>query len=427
MAFFERKTKKSTSTHRRSLVSACALCCTTKTDDKRSKNTERPTPIPVSGNGDKKILLIRDQPTNHNNLSQNWFARSGRTLSLIGNALVNADIEPEQDCWMTGAVLCHGKKQTTAAMECCLPNLNRTIQQLRPKLIIPIGELATHAVLSFLWHDNSLGDMFRFFGWQIPVEKWNAWLCPVYDSAYIMSLGYKNQSNTDTPTGTGVVAYFWLEKHIKAAVAKLNESPIADVTQKESTQLLYDAETINETLDRISNYNKGYAVFDYEANCLKPEVEGAKVLCASVCLGGWNKVWKSIAFPMSSDVVPAWKRFLQSPIAKVAQNCKFEDRWSNVYFKTPVNNWVGDTLLNTHILDCRGGITGLKFQTAVNFGVMGYDDATKPYMEGGVGKLNRLHLVPVEILLRYCGCDTFYTWRLFVKQMREFGQKPYWE
>ena len=130
---------------------------------------------------------------------------------------------------------------------------------------------------------------------------------------------------------------------------------------------------------------------------------------------------------MLNDVIPAWKRFLQSPVPKVAHNCKFEDRWSNVYFQTPVNNWVGDTFLNTHILNCHAGITGLKFQTSVNFGVVGYENVVKPYMEGGIGKLNRLHELPVETLLRYCGYDTFYTWRLFIKQMREFGQKPYWE
>jgi hypothetical protein len=58
---------------------------------------------------------------------------------------------------------------------------------------------------------------------------------------------------------------------------------------------------------------------------------------------------------------------------------------------------------------------------------MGYEDVVKPYMSGGIGKLNRLHEVPLELLLQYCAQDSLYTWRLFVKQMRQFGQKPYWK
>jgi hypothetical protein len=58
MAFFERKSKKSTSVRRRSLLAACLQCgC-----NNDSINDCR---IPVSGKGNKKILLIRGQPTEY--------------------------------------------------------------------------------------------------------------------------------------------------------------------------------------------------------------------------------------------------------------------------------------------------------------------------------------------------------------------------
>jgi uracil-DNA glycosylase len=429
MAFFERAAKKSTSVRRRSLTAACVQC-TRKADTKDKEGNIiscKGYSIPVSGKGKKKILLIRDQPTSYIDATGSWFATSENKSSFIQTILRDADIELRQDCWMTGAALCYKVGASLLlAIESCLPNLASTVRELQPKLIIPMGERATYAVLSALWRDGNIGDMSRFFGWQIPAKQWNAWICPVYDSAYIMSLGYTNPNKPNTPTGAGVAAYFWLKQHINEALKKLEEPP-PDDQQTVSIQFLYDAVTISEILKHIGNYDKGYAIFDYETNCLKPETKGAKVLCASVCFGGWNKVWKCIAFPMLNDTIPVWKQFLQSPIPKIAHNCKFEDRWSNVYFETSVNNWFGDTMLNVHILDCRQGISGLKFQTSVNFGVIGYEDATKPYMSGGVGKLNRLHEIPVETLLKYCGYDSFYTWRLFVKQMRQLGQIPYWK
>ena len=133
MGFFERKKKKAGSMHRRSLVAACALCCNPKQDnDDDNRNHEITKPIPVSGNGDKKILLVRNAPTSYIETSKNWFARSNRTPSFTCNALENVDIDPQQDCWMTGAVGCPDKTQLLSAMECCLPNLRRTIQQLQP-------------------------------------------------------------------------------------------------------------------------------------------------------------------------------------------------------------------------------------------------------------------------------------------------------
>jgi len=133
----------------------------------------------------------------------------------------------------------------------------------------------------------------------------------------------------------------------------------------------------------------------------------------------------TVAFPYSKDIRQAWVQFLQSPIPKIAHNLKMEDRWSRVHFGTAVNNWAGDTMLNAHILDCTKGVTGLKFQAFVHFGESGYDDITKPYLSGK-GKINRLHELPIEKLLLYCGIDSLMTWRLFVKQMRTLGQETYW-
>jgi hypothetical protein len=251
------------------------------------------------------------------------------------------------------------------------------------------------------------------------------WVCPTYDYAAVVNLGGGDYQKMK---GQGVAAHFWFTKHIEAIKEIIGKRPFSEssVKPQQHVELLYSSNEIIEALELIGASERGYASFDYETNCLKPEVEGSKVLCASVCFGGYTKPIRTIAFPMLPDVIPAWCRFLQSGIAKISHNIKFEDRWSNVWFKTSVNNWYADTFLNAHVLDCRHGVCGLKFQATVLVGAGGYDDATKPYISG-VGKINKMTEVPVEQLLMYNGLDSYFAWRLAVDQFRKLGIKPYWK
>ena len=430
MGFFQESKVHSKKKVIRSVLPQCGRCGrSTAVEKDRAGKVRRVCQnpkIPVSGEGQQEILIVREQPTQMNDASADWLT-SVNGQSLLGIALHHAGIDMQQDCWTTGATICYGKGHSSVSIECCRANLLGTIKELKPKMIIPVGAGATQAILAHLWREGS-GEMLRFCGYQIPAKKWNAWVCPVFDSAYILSLGnrFADQSGrrTGVPRGLGGVAFLWMRRHIEAMADKLPNRP-CDGESKDRMTLLYDADEIADVLEKIGNSQKGWAAFDYETNCLKPEVGGARVLCASVCLGGWNKAMLTAAFPMSKAIRQAWIRFLQSPVPKIAHNLKMEDRWSRVYFGTAVNHWAVDTMLNAHILDCSKGVTGLKFQAFAHFGESGYDDAAKPYMSGS-GKLNRLHELPIEKLLVYCATDSLMTWRLAVKQMRELGQEKYW-
>ena len=416
----------------RSVLPQCGRCgrntAVEKTRDGRVRRVCQNPKIPVSGEGRKEILIVREQPTQMNDASADWLT-SPNGKSFLATAFKKAVIDMQKDCWTTGAALCYGKIHASLAIECCRANLLDTIKELKPKVIVPVGTAATQAVLSNLWREGS-GEMLKFCGYQIPAKKWNAWVCPVFDSAYILSLGHRHaesgDQNPDTLRGLCGVAFLWLERHIAAIQDKLPNRPNSDNT-KDRITLLYHTNEIAEALERIGNSDKGWAAFDYETNCLKPEVTGARVLCASVCLGGWNKDIFTVAFPVSKDIRQSWIRFLQSPVPKIAHNLKMEDRWSRVHFGTAVNHWAVDTMLNAHILDCSKGVTGLKFQAFAHFGESGYDDVVEPYIKsGGGGKLNRLHELPIEKLLVYCATDSLMTWRLAITQMRELGQEQYW-
>ena len=430
MGFFQPTKSNTKKKVIRSILPQCGRCGRNTAleldgSEKTRKICQNPK-LSYSGKGRQEILIVREQPTQLNDATADWMTSEGGK-SLLGLALRESDIDIQKDCWTTGAAICYGKGNSSVPIECCRPNLLNTIKELNPKVIVPVGLDATQAVLSYLWREGS-GEMSRFCGYQIPAKKWNAWVCPTYDSTYILSLGNRFSDRVgqkpDVPKGLGGVAFLWMTRHMQAMVKKLPNRPNGG-DSKDRITLLYDSDKIADVLEKIGNSDKGWAIFDYEANCIKPEVDGARVLCASVCLGGWNKDMITIAFPMSNTIRESWVRFLRSPVPKVAQNLKMEDRWSRVHFGTEVNNWAADTMLNAHILDCRRGVTGLKFQAFANFGEADYDEITKPYLSGK-GKLNRLHELPIEKLLLYCGLDSLLTWRLFVKQMRELGQGKYW-
>ena len=77
-----------------------------------------------------------------------------------------------------------------------------------------------------------------------------------------------------------------------------------------------------------------------------------------------------------------------------------------------------------HILDNRQAISGLKFQTAINFGLYSYDEDISPYLESidpkNANSFNRVREAPVQRLLTYCGIDSLVQYRLAMLQLERY-------
>jgi hypothetical protein len=115
-------------------------------------------------------------------------------------------------------------------------------------------------------------------------------------------------------------------------------------------------------------------------------------------------------------------------IGKVIANMKFEITWAEVILKCKVENIIWDTMLMTHVMDNRQGITGLKFMTYVTLGVIDYSSEIEPYLKGveekNANSLNRvLELVSTESgksqLLKYNALDAINEYRLWKYQELE--------
>ena len=128
--------------------------------------------------------------------------------------------------------------------------------------------------------------------------------------------------------------------------------------------------------------------------------------------------------------IPEVEGVIENPkVGKIAANMKYENNWLDVFHGIQVNPWKFDTMQAAHILDNRPGITGLKFQAYVRYGLLGYEDEIKPYLTSkGSNEPNRiLELISSAEGLRklriYNGIDSLMEYRLALDQMKELGMK----
>jgi hypothetical protein len=111
---------------------------------------------------------------------------------------------------------------------------------------------------------------------------------------------------------------------------------------------------------------------------------------------------------------------------------KFEETWSYVRLGTRVKGWHWDSMLSAHELDNRTGITGLKFQVFVQFGVADYSSEIEKWLQAKDSKnansINHVKdLIKTESgkmkLLKYNALDSIFEYRLATKQMKQYDSK----
>jgi DNA polymerase I-like protein with 3'-5' exonuclease and polymerase domains len=204
-------------------------------------------------------------------------------------------------------------------------------------------------------------------------------------------------------------------RHLEQAF-RLKSKPFQKVPDyTKQIKLLYDTDSIVSFLDQIKS---GTIAFDYETNMLKPESEKARIVSVSVC---WNGV-ETAAFPLLPGATKALCRLLKDrEVKKIAQNMKFEDRWTRTILGVQVRSWRWDTMLAAHVLDCRSEITGLKFTSFVMLGQPRYDLHIEPYLKQQKGgyEENKIDEIPLDKLLVYNGLDSLLEYLLAEIQMTD--------
>ena len=356
------------------------------------------------GNFKKKILNIGEAPGEVEDSTGRPF--QGPTGKALARMYKSLGIDLFEDCLNINAINCHPEGNSTPdnyEIECCRQIVFDVIDKYKPKVIILLGNSAIYSVIGHRWKKD-LGGVSKWRGWQIPDQDFETWICPTFHPSFI------ERSDSED------ISIIW-KSDLKKALEKLND-PFPK----------YKEPTI-EYIEDLSPLRsiKGPIAFDYETTGLKPHAEGHRIICAAVA-NTPNHVF-SFMMPSTREGRKPFLELLANPkVGKMAQNIKYEDTWSEVRLRQSVESWEWDTMQASHILDNRPGVTGLKFQTYVQFGIIDYASEISPFLQAtdnsngnALNKIGELLKLPggQEKLLHYCALDAVFEYRLAILQQSQ--------
>lgn len=363
----------------------------------------------VAGHGRRSILIIGEAPGQTEDEQGKPFV--GKAGKLLWETLSRLGVE-RNDCWTTNALICRPPKNrtpTSKEIEYCRPNIVKTIRDLQPEIIIPLGGPAVESLIGWLWRKDT-GGISRWAGFQIPSQRLNAWICPTYHPSYVLRSEQEKYAKVVTRL---------FEQHLTNAVAKAGRPWTAVFGLFNPSQVKRIHDPIEAAKEIRGYIDTGYpSAIDYETNMLKPDSRLARIISCSISDGS-----TTIAYPWRGEAIAATSEFWLSDIPKIASNLKYEDRWTRRLLKHGVRNWFWDTMNNAHITDNRPSITGLKFQAFVHLGVDSYDEHIQEFLRSGGSNTPNQAVQEIEInqLLTYNGLDSLLEWHVAAKQIELIG------
>lgn len=380
-----------------SLIPQCGACGL-------FKGCKNPKMQPA-GKCKKKILLIGTQPGEEDDARKLHFVgNSGRYLR---ERLRHVGIDVERDCLSTYAAICRGKGTgaTDKQIHCCTPNLRNLLRDNQFNAIVPLGDDALTALLPIIYKKGGKKSVWN--GWQIPLQKLNTWVCPTFNPALVQSAKEKNNA---------FEVMFDVQLRKIAAITDRPYKRVPDYSR--SVEIILNDRKAEKIIRRFTERGGWHSV-DYETNRVNPNGESPRALCCSICHRGE----RTIAFPWTKRVAKAMREFyLSRSVFKIAQNLKFEHRWTLMLLGIDIRSWGWDTMVNMHILDNRPGITGLEFSSFVNLGFNPHSGQIDPFLgkDGGSG-VNKWRDINWKSLLLYCGLDSLLEYEIARIQMKTFG------
>ena len=355
----------------------------------------------------------------------------GEAGRLIGQELEQLGVNLFEDCLNTNAVNCLpigeegvSRPPTGYEISCCRRSVDTLINDREPRVIILYGAAAIRSVLGTRWiKERDLNNVDLWRGFIIPDRTYNAWVCPVFDPAFLLE-----------KDGHPEMMAIW-RQDLKRAI-DMEGVPLPKVEDERKQIIVTD--DVEGVLTKIVEDCQGATqkhliAFDIETSGLKPyDRRVHQIACISFCYEK-GKAY-CIPGPKNKHERALLRKVLSNPeIGKIAANMKFEDTWMKVLTHINVQSWAWDTMQAAHVLDNRPGITGLKFQSFVQFGLVGYESNINAYLKGPDSNTpNRISEVLDSATLRrelmvYCGIDSLMTYQLALLQMKQIGGDNKWQ
>lgn len=412
-------------------VCSCGSCKLKKTGKTEFKGK-------ITGKGKKKILIVMSNAeVCEDDAGKHWGTsddNSAKFINTIKSAFKKTDIDYLNDCWRVDAVQCcprhtaKAHKQVLASVDACRPTLLSQIEQLKPTVILAFGSAAVSTLYGHRTRKYTTA-IDSWHGFVIPDKTLNAWVIPCYGVQTLASFTHQKNGEVREKETYKLVARE-IARVLQLAEKYHTSTDIPDFYGK-AKATVHVCPTVKNAVFNLKKITEGDSVsIDYEASGIKPDYSNQFIKCAAIYS---HRLKKAFSFMMDcrekehDPIRKEWKRILtDKTIDKIGQNSKFEERWTRRRLGYKIKGWTWDSMLASHTLyNARKSVTGLKFQTTVNFGVEDYNGGVEHHFKAvsgnfhkGANRLNQIDAIAPDVLLKYNGLDTVFNYWLYLRQKK---------
>jgi len=336
------------------------------------------------GEGASNIFIIGEAPGEEEDKTGIPFI--GKAGKFLDDSFSEFGVEMDRHCTRSNVLQCRPPDNTfdESKVEYCYERLEAQIKKAKPRLIMCFGLQAAKRMLPdhIVPGLRGKGGLHLIRGDVYPSIKYDCWVSVHYHPAYIL----RDRDMED-------VFMRDMEKALKYLDIDLPEQLIG---MGGNIWLGNKVDCIK--IIQLFTNNKKITNFDYETNQLNPYTGNPIIHMVSIAQS------KDLAYviplhPKDPEIWDTFSKFLKSSTPKCNQAFKFEEAWTRVLFRHPVNNWVWDTMLSKHILDERQEKKSLAFQVFENTGEE-YKDMVD---------VKNFASNPLENQVKYSGLDSRFT------------------
>ena len=382
----------------------------------------------VRGTGKIPLMFVIGHPDKNDDIA--GYPMCGKEYNEIQKYLNIHDINLD-DCTIVSSTACHiehnipdNKKLAKDARKYCLPHVTKAIEKYKPNVVIPLGYEAVDSLIKPKY-SRGINTIDVIRGFNIPDQELKVWLVPMYhpkDLTRLLNNGDDTKKNDNTYTTIANV----VEKDMSLAISLLDEPVPIFPELKTVNHVLTEQQALawidNAKLEFDDMIVDGVDVllaWDIETSGLRCHDEGHQTYSISFCY----KEDESVSFRWTDKIKIAVKPILESEdIKKIAANLRFEHVWFKDLEHINIKGWLFDTCIGAHILDCRSGVTSLKFCTYTLMGIGDYETGMKKYLKAeNNNAINNIFDAPEHSMLLYNSIDSYVTRYVGIYQMKKMG------
>ena len=411
-------------------------------------------PLGVAGQGKLKTLIVFSHPTKRDMI--NGKLGSAQAYHRLAHDLLVQGVDINEDCWVTSAVRCYpqGRVPSKKMYEVCRGKLLKTVQRLKPTTVLIVGRNAMHGWIGHqfsvpprqpdptnymhdtdydVWVGHTIPD--HEYAFEVDGRKVCPTVIPLFNMHDVSKFEVKNIERGSTesviPTRHRAVLAMAVDIAKEKVAGTWKEYEPFNMDAGGAVQCVYSAQEAIQILHALNI--PSIIAIDYETTGLKPYNKGHKILMVGISNGVTS--YAIPFFENNPEFVAAYRDLMINPLVQIiCHNLKFEYNWTRKILGCRMQGVLWDTMLVAHILDMRDGITGLKIQGYLKFGIAGYEKVTKKLLssiekkQGANGKNWLQYLNPDKLnenaitwdfTLKYVGKDAALTRALYSRQKEE--------